>query len=124
MFERLREFWRRFLRGGRGQLSLAVTELGVVLSADGRERWHFAWADVTRIETYKRDLLTVDTICLDFCVGGRQLTYPTHDDMSGFDDLCGRLRDRFPRIAEDWLREVAFPAFETNHRVLYEKAGG
>jgi len=41
------------------------------------------WDEVTRIETYKRDVFTWDMICLDFFVESRQLTYPTHDEMQG-----------------------------------------
>jgi hypothetical protein len=122
MFRSLKNLWTRALRRRRENPRLVITEEGVALAADGCELWRFNWRDVTRVETYKRDLFTFDMICLDFVVAAQRLRYPTHDEMQCFDDLCGCLRDHFPTIAESWWREVAFPAFETNHKVLYEKA--
>ena len=101
-------------------LRLFVADDSVTLFADDQHAWTFQWTEVTRVDTYKRDLFTVDMICLDFTVAARQLSYPTHDGMQGFDVLCRRLCDAYPSIAPDWWFQVAFPAFATQHSVLYE----
>jgi hypothetical protein len=101
-------------------LRLAVGDDEVVLFSCDREVWRFRWDEVTKITSYKRDLFTVDLICLDFFVASRQLTYPTHEEMRGFRELAERMCRVFPSIAETWWPQVAFPAFATNERTLYE----
>ena len=102
-------------------MRLIITDVGLRLLKRDNEVWAFRWEDVTRVETYKRDLLSVDMVCLDFSVEAQQSVYPTHDEMDGFDILCRELARYFPSVPEDWWSGVAFPAFATNHRVLYQK---
>lgn len=59
-------------------------------------------------------------ICLDFFIGPRRLRHHTNDQMQGFDVLCRNLRLFYPRIEEGWWFDVAFPAFATNGKILYE----
>jgi hypothetical protein len=119
MFAKLQTLWKQAARRSREQPRLEVTDDEVALFDHRGEIWRFRWANITRVETFKRDLFVVDMICLNFSDDDRRLTYRTHDDMSGFDTLCERLRQHFPSIAVDWWSQVAFPAFETNHCVLY-----
>ena len=121
MFQKLQILLGRALRWRREELRLIITDVGVRLLKRDNEVWAFRWEDVTRVETYKRDLLSVDMICLDFSVEAQQFVYPTHDEMDGFDTLCRELARYFPSVPEDWWSDVAFPAFATNHRVLYQK---
>jgi hypothetical protein len=100
---------------------LMATDTEVQLFADDREIWRFRWDEVTRIVAYKRDLWTVDLICLDFFVASRQLTYQADEEMHGFRDMSDRMRLLFPSVGESWWPEVAFPAFVTNEKVLYDK---
>ena len=120
MLQHLRSFFARFRPRKRAALRLSVTDDGVSLFADDQPAWTFQWTEVTRIDTYKRDLFAVDMICLDFMVATRQLTFSTDDQMQGFDLLCRQLRHVFPSIAPDWWLQVAFPAFAIRHSVLYE----
>src|SRR5689334_22982850 len=120
MFQKLQTTFKRAFGKTKKELRIAITEQDMTLFEDGREVWHFQWSDVMRIETYKRDLFSVDMICLDFFVEFRQLAFPTHDEMQGFDVLCDQLRRYFPSIEEEWWSQVAFPAFAGNNRVLYE----
>ena len=116
----LQTFLAGFRRPKRAVLRLSVTEDTLCLFADDQSAWTLRWEEVTRIDTYKRDLFTVDMICLDFTMAGRQMYCQTHDEMEGFDVLCQQLGGTFPSIAPDWWMQVAFPAFATQHRVLYE----
>jgi hypothetical protein len=98
-----------------------VGDTEVRLFADDQAVWCFRWDEVTKIATCKRDLFSVDLICLDFFIESRQLTYPTHEEMPGFQKLCDRMRLLFPSINEGWWSEVAFPAFAPNEKILHDK---
>ena len=102
--------------------SLAISDEGATLLDGHTELWTFRWTEVSRIETYKRDLWVVDSICLSFFIESRQLWYHVDDELSGFDVLCRALSSYFPSVANDWWSTVAFPAFATNHTVLYDKS--
>jgi hypothetical protein len=75
---------------------LAANDEFVILVENEKEKWRFRRDEVTRIATYKRDLLTTDLICLDFFVGAKNLTYSTHEEISGFNDLQNKLLHHFP----------------------------
>jgi len=121
MFQKLHTIFEKAMHRRKEQLRLAVSDAEVQLFKDDREVWRFGWDEVTKIVTYKRDLFSVDLICLDFFVESQQLTYPTHEEMAGFRDLSERMRRLFPSISEGWWSEVAFPAFATNEKILYDK---
>lgn len=119
MFRRL---WARLKRrNDRNPLSgvLSVSGDGVVLRIEGQEKWRFHWADITRVETYKIDLFTFDTICLSFVDELRQLEYKTFEEMAGFSDFIAELDRHFPGIDNNWYTTVMLPAFSTNYRVLW-----
>jgi hypothetical protein len=74
-----------------------------------------------KIETYKRDLFSVDMICLDFSTDAHGVVCSAGDEMEGFNELATQLTHYFPSIPADWWSEVASPAFATKHRILYER---
>ena len=78
------------------------------------------WPKVSKIETYKLDLVTTDCICLLFEQFDGVAPVQVSEEWSGFTELFGPLLDVFPSIPKDWYVEVMKPAFERNHRVLYE----
>src|SRR5436305_15267516 len=121
MFQALRTLAQRFTPPKAHPKRLDVTDDGVALFENGREIYRFVWKDVSKIETYKRDLGNVDMICLDFTVATNETVYMTDDEMDGFNDVSVRLAHYFPSIAADWWTGVAFPAFATKHKVLFEK---
>lgn len=103
------------------ELRLAVGEDEVRLFAEWKEIWSFRWDEVVRIETYKRDIFSMDLICLDFFTDSRQAPCRTHEDMKGFPDLREHMQRRFSSIGERWLQQVALPPFAANHTVLYDR---
>jgi hypothetical protein len=121
MFQALQRFANRFRQPTSEPKRLEITDDGLALFERDREIYRFRWADISKVETYKRDLFSVDMICLDFSVGAHQIAYMTHDEMDGFSELSSRLTRYFPSIPSDWWSEVAFPAFATKHRILYER---
>jgi hypothetical protein len=112
----------RFRRPRQESKRLCISDDSLTLIESDREIYHFRWSEVSRIETYKRDLFIVDMICLDFVVDTHEIVYVAHDEMNGFSDLAARLTHYFPSVPPDWWSEVASPAFATKHRVLYERA--
>lgn len=122
MFQALQRFAERFKKSKGQPQRLEITDDGLALFESGREVYRFRWANVFRVETYKRDLFTVDMICLNFAADADQMVYMAHDEMDGFSELSSRLTRYFPSIAPDWWGEVALPAFATKHRILYERA--
>jgi hypothetical protein len=78
------------------------------------------WADVSRIQTYKIDLVTTDCICLLF--ESRSGAEPTQvcEEWQGFADLFEPLSAAFPTLSKSWYMEVMQPAFETKRTVLYD----
>jgi hypothetical protein len=78
------------------------------------------WADVSRIQTYKVDLLTIDCICLlfEFRSGGPPVQ--VSEEWAGFPDLFAPVSEAFPSIPQNWYAEIMTPAFEAKRTVLYE----
>jgi hypothetical protein len=81
------------------------------------------WADISRIQTYKLDLLTTDCICLLFGVGSAEQPVQISEEWKGFSDLVVCLPQAFPSIPGSWYAEAMTPPFETNLTVLYEDRG-
>ena len=81
------------------------------------------WADISRIQTYKLDLLTTDCICLLFSVSTTEQPVQISEEWKGFPDLLVSLPRAFPSIPANWYAEVMTPAFGTNLTVLYEDHG-
>lgn len=97
--------------------------LDLVSPLDQRVVASVRWADVTRIRTYKVDLITTDCICLLFELDNGQAPVRISEEWSGFADLFGPLAAAFPSIPSDWYVDEMTPAFETMHRVLYAAGG-
>jgi hypothetical protein len=121
MFRKLQIIFEKAFDRRKEELRLMMSDVDLALFKDGTEVWRFRWDAVTRIVTYKRDLFTVDLICLDFFLEPQQLSYSTHEEMQGFRDLCEQMSRLFPSIGEGWWSEVAFPAFTPNEKILYDR---
>ena len=121
MFQKLQNLVEKTLLPQQEPSRLVVSDHEVALFTEEREIWRFRWEAVSRIETYKCDLLTTDLVCLDFFVESLNMKFPTNEEVQGFVTLREQLLSHFPSIAEDWLPEVTLPPFAQNHKVLYEK---
>jgi hypothetical protein len=80
------------------------------------------WADVSRIQTYKLDLVTTDCICLLFEFASGLAPIQVSEEWLGFADLFGPLSKAFPSISESWYVDVMTPAFEAKRTVLFDVA--
>jgi hypothetical protein len=77
------------------------------------------WAQVTKIQTYKLDLVTTDCICLVF-ESRDGSPVQISEEWQGFAELFGPISAAFPSISANWYADVMSPAFERNQRVLYD----
>ncbi len=75
------------------------------------------WDAVLRVEAYKRDLLTVDLLCLMLTT--RDSRVEIDEDMSGYSEVEAKLCKRLG-ISGDWKSVVLFPAFVANSTVLFD----
>jgi len=80
------------------------------------------WSEVEEVHAYKRDLFATDLICLAFKKTGREEYYQVHEEMAGYHDLLEALPSHLPNFTLDWFPDVAFPAFEENHRIIWKKS--
>ena len=108
-----------FLKKKSRIIYIKISDDGMTLFTDDKLEWNLQWKNISKIATYKKDLLTVDLICLDLYDKSQNLTYTIDDEMTGFDQICGEIILRFPIIDKDWWSLVAHPAFKENFRLLY-----
>jgi hypothetical protein len=78
---------------------------------------HFS--DVKEIFAFKRDMFSVDLICLGFRTSEDGSYCEVSEEMSGYEELLGLLNERFGIKLEDWFSKVAFPAFETKLTTIW-----
>lgn len=80
------------------------------------------WSEVEEVHAYKRDLFTTDLICLAFKKMGKEEYYEIHEEMAGYHDLLEVLQIRLPNFTLEWFLDVAIPAFESKHRVIWKRS--
>ena len=79
------------------------------------------WSEVDKISAFKRDLVTYDLVCIEFVIGAKDSLIEVNDDVEGFWEMVGRLKEIFPDSQQDWELSVIKPAFELCETVIYEK---
>jgi hypothetical protein len=79
-----------------------------------------AWADVTYILAFKRDLWAYDRICLE--IGTSEgWAIEIDEEMEGWQRVIERLPEYLPGCAAcpDWSGDVALPPFARNEKILF-----
>jgi hypothetical protein len=114
-------FWQRLLQAFREPPklqdgSLELSDSGFILTLRG-ERTAVDWSEVEEIWAFKRDLFTVDQICLQFKLTERPPVLVTEDD-EGFSALEDALQ-KLPLAESKWREKVTFPAFAENQMRIY-----
>jgi hypothetical protein len=82
----------------------------------------FSWDDVEKVKTFKRDLYTVDLICLYFeCKNNKG--FEINEEMEGWEELIKQLHDYLPGCKkwEEWFMAVFLPPFAPNKAEIYLK---
>jgi hypothetical protein len=80
------------------------------------------WDEVEEVHAYKKDLLTTDMICLAFKKTAAEEYIHVHEEMAGYHDLLGVLPRYLAGFNLEWFSSVAFPAFDTNHQIIWRKS--
>ena len=81
------------------------------------------WDETISIKAFKRDLYTVDRICL--VIGLRDGSgIEVDEEMSGWDSLVQKLPEYLPGCKSfgEWFEVVAFPAFQLNMTSIFDRA--
>jgi hypothetical protein len=79
------------------------------------------WDEVTSVVAFKRDVFTVDLICLAFNTADR--VCEINEEMIGYKALVKHLPTFLPGCLQhdDWFQRVAFPAFVPNATEIYSR---
>ena len=84
--------------------------------------WRMRWDAIEEIAAFKRDLLTVDDLCLAFLPLGSAQYVVADEDMPGWAELNRALVTRFGIRFQEWFPLVAHPPLEQNWTVLWRRA--
>ena len=104
-----------------GTISIDTDGFTVTYSRRKHRQAKILLDNVTRIETYKRDLFTTDLLCFSFSCRDDEDMVEVNEEMLGFKELMKVIESRFDIKQEDWWQEVILPAFETNMTVIWPK---
>lgn len=77
------------------------------------------WNDITLVRTYKIDAMTIDYIVVE--IEDTQSVISINDETPGFYKFMAIAESKLEGFKQDWFQVVAFPAFETNLTIIYEK---
>ena len=104
-------------------LEIRCNQAGFVVSTakSSQPSASLQWRDLNAIVAYKRDLYTVDLICLGFVTANG--TIEVHEEMEGWSRLIEELPVRFPGVPplSDWWERVAKPPFAPSVTKLFER---
>ena len=82
----------------------------------------YAWVDLQSAFGFKRDLLTLDEICLDlFFANGSSLRLT--ESLPGWPAFLRHVSAHFSSIPAEWEWDVMQPPFATNLTLLLDHAG-
>jgi len=91
----------------------------VQIRSDQEQPATFLWQDIEEIQTFKRDLITYDVICLSFRVAS--IWYEFWESDAGFQQLAKLMQAKFLSIPVDWYDDAMQPPFATNQRTLWQR---
>jgi len=111
----------RTLESPKNGTVIASRDFLTIINNEG-ESAELRWIEVEEIHAYKRDLLTTDLICLAFKKLGEDRYYEIHEEMAGYQHLLDDLPSCLPEFSMQWIWSVAFPAFETNHQIIWKRS--
>ena len=83
-----------------------------------------AWRETVAVKAFKRDLYSVDLICLAFLSMDNR-TVEIDEEMGDWESLVEKLPDYLPGCQkfEEWFSRVAFPPFKPNLTAIYQRKG-
>jgi len=86
---------------------------------DGNIQQSILWGDIVEVSAYKRDLITIDQLCLHLILRhGAEVT--VNEDFEGFWDWLTKLETQLG-IGAEWRTQVLYPAFRENRQTIYRR---
>ena len=77
------------------------------------------WADITQINVYKVDQMTVDRIDMEIVYGEK--SFSISEELPGWYQFVLKTKEVFPTIPKDWDSVIICPAFSTIYRRIYDR---
>lgn len=102
---------------------LTIDSRGFIVT-DLRDKTHETvatfWTDIRRATAFKRDMFTVDCICLQLDRADGTIV-EINEDMAGWNRLVEALPKQLPgcKSYSEWYSSVAFPPFTANPTEIY-----
>lgn len=111
-------WWSRYLAWRQRNVRRVTADAdGFAVSNRGTE-CGTAWRDVSRVTALKRDLITIDLLCL--FIESRDGMIEINEEMDGYAGFEAHLIDALA-LTIDWKLAVLFPPFETNAATIFER---
>lgn len=76
------------------------------------------WADITELNVYKTDLMTIDRIDMEIVYDDKCITIS--EDLSGWHLFMRKTEEALPGMDKEWYNKVVQPPFATNHTTIYK----
>lgn len=92
---------------------------GFDVVSDQQHQFGIDWRDVHGIAAYKRDLFSVDEICVGFNDGDPENARFVNESMAGYKELIKEIERRYPDHDANWWSKVAWPAFSACWTVIW-----
>lgn len=93
---------------------------GLKIKTSAGESAELPWREIAEVHAFKKDLETTDLICLAFKKCGREEYCEIHEEMAGYYDSLQAAEKYLPGFTLNWILDTAFPAFATNHKVIWK----
>ncbi len=113
--------WQRYLRWRLRNVEIIGCDDDGLTHYFRKKVVRLRWDDIQKIHAFKRDLGTVDCICLAFITENGIIEIS--EDAREFSNVLEKLENHLG-ITPEWMMTVMFPAFETNLTQIYPAVDG
>ena len=104
-----------------GKERIEISDKGFSIFQGRKHLGDVAWNNIRKVAAFKRDLLTVDAVCLRILTYEPDQYWELDDDVAGFWDLSARLKSELPGYEQNWEEHVVKPAFKENWRLVFDR---
>ena len=98
------DWLKKFLKSKKVKQRLSNLEGGFKIN-DGKNTNQIKWADIDKIDAFKKDLIIEDQICLEFEAIDRHLY--CSEDYEGWIEFEDMLRQKISQIDKNWIGSVS-----------------
>ena len=124
MVDQINSFLFKLMKPAPSPARLSCDESGLVITCDKRgveTSVAIHWQDVSKLVAFKRDCFGVDLICV--LIGIEASTFEVNEEFIGWTLFLEAAQQNVPGMLsfEVWWPQVAFPAFETNPTIVFDR---